>query len=235
MPKIPMTTNWHTNFDNSPTSEAPRIRFSEKFGAPYLEKRTMILEIGCGTGSYTRLIDRSGYIALDIDINIIKIAKKYCINSEFIVASALNLPFKKEIFDLICTWAVFEEIAKGTEKQMVVEIERTLTSNAAFLLSAYNDNIVCKILDPAYVFRGFRHYNLKKFLSLFSECGLFVNEYVVCGGFNTLVANFLVYFYKHVLKRKEGWLKNFFDKKSINELNSNENGIVYIFMAGYKK
>jgi ubiquinone/menaquinone biosynthesis C-methylase UbiE len=235
MPKIPLTTNYHTNLDDRPTSDAPRIRFSEIFSRPYLEKRTMILEIGCGIGSYTRLIDRRGCIALDIDINAIKIAKKYCINSDFIVASALDLPFKKEIFDLICTWAVFEEIAAGTEKQMMTEIQRTLMSNAVFLLSTYNDHILCEILDPAYVFRGFRHYNLKKLLSLFSEGGLFVNEYLVCGGFNTLVVNFLVYFYKYILKRKEGSLKNFFDKKSSNELNSNKNGIVYIFMAGYKK
>jgi ubiquinone/menaquinone biosynthesis C-methylase UbiE len=234
MPTNPATTKWNT-LDDRPTSNVPRIRFSEKFAAPYLEKRTMILDIGCGIGSYTKLIDRSGCIALDVDIKAIRIAKKYCINSEFIVASALNLPFKKEIFDLICIWQVFGEIPHGNEKQIVVEIQRTLMSNAVFLLSADNDYIVSKILDPAYVFGGYRHYSLKKFLSIFSEGGLFVHEYVVCGGFNTLVANFLLYFYKHILKRKEGWLKNFFDKKTTDELNSNENGIVYIFMAGYKK
>jgi hypothetical protein len=54
-------------------------------------------------------------------------------------------------------------------------------SNAVFLLSTFNDHILCKFLDPVYVFRGFRRYNLKKFLSLFSEGGLLVNEYLVCG------------------------------------------------------
>jgi len=235
MPKIPVTTNWNPNFDDRPTSEVPRIKFSEKFSAPYLEKRTLILEIGCGTGSYTRLIDRPGCFALDIDINVIKIAKKYCTSSEFIVASALNLPFQEEIFDLICIWGVFEEIPEGSEKQVVVEVERTLTSNSVFVLSAYNDHILSKILDPAYIFRGIRHYDLKRFLNLLSEGGLFVNRYTIRGGYNTLAANFLLYFYKHILNRKEGRLKNFFDKKSTKELNSDEDGIVYIFIAGYKK
>jgi hypothetical protein len=71
MPKIPVTTDCHINLDVRPTSNAPRIRFSERFNALYLEKRTMILEIGCGIRSYTRLIHRGGCIALDIDINAI--------------------------------------------------------------------------------------------------------------------------------------------------------------------
>jgi len=235
MPKNPTPTNWNPNFDNRPTSDVPRIRFSERFSSSYLEKRKRILEIGCGTGSYTRLIDRDGCLGLDIDINVIKIAKKYCKNSEFIVASALNLPFKREVFDLICIWGVFEEIPAGTEKQIVLEVQRTLMRNAVFLLSAYNDHFVSKILDPAHIFRGVRHYNLQRFLNLFGEGGLIVSEFSVRGGLNTLIANFLFYFYKHILKRKEGSLKSFFDIRSADELNSDEDGIVYIFMAGYKR
>lgn len=193
-----MKTNYHTNLDDRPTSDAPRIRFSEKFAAPYLEKRTMILEIGCGIGSYTRLIDRSGCIALDIDINAIKIAKKYCINTEFIVGSGLNLPFKKEIFNLICIWAVLEEIAAGTEKQMVAEIQRkTLMSNAVFLLSAYNDHILCEILDPAYVFRGFRHYNLNslsRFYYYFEHKGISeLGVTAISSGFHILSMTYFIY------------------------------------------
>jgi ubiquinone/menaquinone biosynthesis C-methylase UbiE len=95
MPKIPVTTDYHINLDDKPSSNAPGIRFSERFNTLYLEKRSIILEIGCGIGSYVRLIDHTGCIALDIDIDAIKIVKKYCISSIFIVASALNLPLKK--------------------------------------------------------------------------------------------------------------------------------------------
>jgi ubiquinone/menaquinone biosynthesis C-methylase UbiE len=235
MRKDPAVTNWSPAFDGKPTSEVPRIRFSEKFSAKYLGKKNLILEIGCGTGSYTRLIDRTGCFGLDLDMNAIRIAKKYCTHSEFIVASALNLPFKEEVFDLICIWGVFEEIPAGAEKKIMLEVQRTLKSNAVFLLSIYGDHIVSKISDPAYIFRGVRHYNLESFLNLTSECGFSVKEYTVRGGLNTLIANFLFYFYKHILKKREAMIKNFFDKKSANEINSNEHGIVYIFVAAYKK
>ena len=235
MRKKPAVTNWNAIFDDQPTSDVPRIRFSGKFSAKYLEKRNFILEIGCGTGSYTGLIDRRGSFGLDLDLNAIKIAKKYCTSSEFVVASAFNLPFKKEIFDLICIWGVFEEVPVGTEKQIMAEVQRTLMPDAVFLLSAYNDHIISKILDPAFIFRGIRHYNLKRFVNLISECGFVVNEYTVRGGLNTLISNFLFYFYKHILKKKEANIKNFFDKKSANEINSSKCGIVYIYIAAYKK
>jgi ubiquinone/menaquinone biosynthesis C-methylase UbiE len=235
MSKDPKTTNWNPTFDDKPTSEVPRIRFSQKFSTEYLEKKNLILEIGCGTGSYTRLINRTGCFGLDLDMNAIRIAKKYCKDCEFIVASTLNLPFKMEVFDLICIWGVFEEIPAGSEKKIMVEVQRILKSNAVLLLSTYGDHIVSKILDPAYIFRGVRHYNLETFLDLISECGFSVKEYTIRGGLNTLIANFLFYFYKHILKKREAMVKNFFDKKSANEINSNEHGIVYIFVAAYKK
>jgi ubiquinone/menaquinone biosynthesis C-methylase UbiE len=235
MVKKTVATRWNPSFDDRPTSNVPRIKFSRKFSAKYLEKRNFVLEIGCGTGSYTRVIDHRGNFGLDLDINAIRIAKKYCLNSEFVVGSAMNLPFREESFDLICIWGVFEEVPVGTEKQIMVEVHRTMMSNGAFLLSTYNGHIVSKILDPAFIFRGVRHYNLDRFLNLISDSEFLVNEYTICGGLNTLIANFLFYFYKHILKKKEGNIKNFFDKKSANEINSSKFGIVYVFIAAYKK
>jgi ubiquinone/menaquinone biosynthesis C-methylase UbiE len=234
MPKNPVTTNWNVKFDNKPTIDEPRIRFSEKFSARYLEKRTLILEIGCGTGSYTRLIDRRGCIGLDIDINAIKIAKKYCLYSEFVLASTLNLPFRDETFDLICMWEVLEEIPFGNEEKAILEAYRALKSNSFFLLSAPNDHIISNVLHPAFMFRGIRHYDLKRIYRLVYDGGFSVKEYTIRGRFNTIISNFLFYFYKHVLKKKEGKIKNFFNKKSICELNSDREGIVFIFVSAQK-
>jgi ubiquinone/menaquinone biosynthesis C-methylase UbiE len=234
MRKVPAVTNWNPSFDDQPTTDVPRIRFSKKFSTKYLKEQNYILEIGCGTGSYTSLVDRTGYIGLDLNINALRVAKKYCVHSEFVVASALNLPFKPEIFDMICIWGVFEEIPEGTERMIIIECRRTLKSDAVFLLSAYNDHIISRIFDPGYIFRGVRHYNLKKFINLISEYGLLVNEYTIRGGLNTLIANFLFYFCKHILKKKEASIRNFFDKKSANEINNYGNGIVYIFIAAHK-
>ena len=116
-------TNWNPEFDDRPTTDVPRIRFSREFGSGYLKDKNLILEIGCGTGSFTKLIDRSGYFGLDLSIDAIRVAKKYCVNSQFVVASALNLPFREAIFDLICIWGVFEELPSGTEKKYCLNLK----------------------------------------------------------------------------------------------------------------
>jgi ubiquinone/menaquinone biosynthesis C-methylase UbiE len=235
LPINPVRTKWNPNFDDKPTSDVPRIKFSLEFSQKYLDKGCLILEIGCGIGSYTWLVDRINCLAIDIDFDVVKVAKKYCSNSNFIVASALNLPFRAETVDLICMWSVLEETPVGSERQIITEIRKILTFNGVVLLSVYTNHILSKMLDPRFIFRGIRHHDHKKFFNLISECGLLVNEYTVRGGLNTLVSNFLVYFYKHVLKKKDGTIKKYFDKKSADEINSGVGGLVYMFIAAHKK
>jgi SAM-dependent methyltransferase len=231
---MPKPTKWNPIFDVKPTSEVPRIRLSKRFSEPYFKNRNLVLEIGCGTGSFTKLINDKGCVGLDIDFDAVKVAMKYCANCQFIVASAMSLPFRANVFDLVCIWGVFEEIQSMGEKYIIVEVQRTLSWNSFMVASAYNDNIVSKLFDPAYLFRGVRHYNLNGFLKLLSESGLTVHEYAIFGGFNTMVANMLFYFYKHVLKKRQGAIKNYFDKKSEKELESNRHGIVYMFISAQK-
>lgn len=234
MEKNRSVTNWQQDFDDRPTSDVPRIRFSEKFCASYLEDRHLMLEIGCGTGSYTRLVDRKGHVAVDLDLGAVKVAKRFCKNTNFVVASAFNLPFRGQIFDLICIWGVFEEIPVKTESMLLAEVYRTLKLKAVLVLSTYNDHIISKILDPAFIFRGVRHYNLKQFTKLISEYGFVVRDYTIRGGLNTAIDIFLFYFNKHVLKRRDTIIKKYFEKKSAHEINSNKNGIVYIYIVASK-
>jgi ubiquinone/menaquinone biosynthesis C-methylase UbiE len=234
LPNNPAPTGWDPSFDDRPTSDDPRIRFSHLFSRKYLNKKNVTLEIGCGTGSYTQIVDRKGWLGLDLDINAVKISKRYCKCTEFVVASALNLPFRDQIFGLICMWEVFEEIPKGTEKRVMAEVHRTSKSNSTFLLSVSNDHIVSKILDPAFIFKGSRHYHIKRLMNLISESGFSVTEHTIRGSLDTIIANFLFFFCKHVLKRREASIKTFFNKKSNEEFISEGDGIVYIFIAATK-
>ena len=234
MNKSTEATNWNPAFDDKPTTDVPRIRFSQEFGSRYLKGKNLILEIGCGTGSFTKLVDRSGYFGLDLSIDAVRVAKQYCVNSQFVVASALNLPFRQAIFDLMCIWGVFEELPSGTEQTILLESKRTLKSSGDLLLSTYSDNLISRILDPAHLVRGVRHYNLEKFMRLISESGFLINDYTVRGGLNTAVAIFLFYFYKHVLKKKNDLIKNYIDRKSEKEIYAGDNGKVYIYMAARK-
>ena len=97
MPKARMT-NWHSKVDDRPDTQSPRIRYSQNFGKKYFKGAKRILDIGCGIGSYTCLIDGNDCLGIDVDINALKTAKRYCLNSEFILASVLHLPFRQEIF-----------------------------------------------------------------------------------------------------------------------------------------
>src|SRR5687767_12962837 len=95
------TTRWDPAFDSEPTSGIPRMVFGHSLAKDYVRYANRILDVGCGTGSYTYIVDsEGGCIGIDLDINALRVAKKYCKNSEFIVSSALNLPFRDGIFEV---------------------------------------------------------------------------------------------------------------------------------------
>jgi ubiquinone/menaquinone biosynthesis C-methylase UbiE len=210
------------------------VAFGHSLAKNHVCLANRLLDVGCGTGSYTYLVDRDGCIGIDLDINALKIAKKYCKKSEFIVSSASNIPIRDEIFDVIFMWEVFEEIPEKAEIPVIYEVRRLLLKNGYFFLSFSNDHIISNILDPAFVFRRFRHYNTDRFLKLLSETGLSITSHTIRGFLYTLISNFLVFFYKHVLHKKEGKTREFFDKKSAEELD-NDNGIVYTFIIAKKE
>jgi ubiquinone/menaquinone biosynthesis C-methylase UbiE len=234
MRKTIKTTRWNPTFDSEPTSDIPRMVFGHSLAKNHLRNVNRILDIGCGIGSYTHIVDRDGCVGIDLDINALKIAKKYCKCSEFIVSSAFNLPFRDETFDIVFMWEVFEEIPVQSEILVIYEVRRLLLRNGYFLLSFSNDHLIANILDPAFIFRGFRHYNTDKFMKLISEVGLNITSHTIRGFSYTLISNFLVFFYKHVLHKKEGKTKDFFYNKSAEELNK-ENGIVYTFIVAKKE
>ncbi|MGH9858221.1 MAG: class I SAM-dependent methyltransferase, partial [Acidobacteriota bacterium] len=92
-------TTWNPAFDTAPTSDVPRIKFSHKYSRKYVECANYVVEIGCGTGSFTRLIDDVRCIGIDLDIHALHVAKRYCPQSDFIAASGTNLPFRDGTLD----------------------------------------------------------------------------------------------------------------------------------------
>ena len=81
------------------------------------KKNLKILEIGCGTGEYTRQIatrlPKTEIIGLDISQKIINIARKKCkpfANISFVVQSAYDTSFKKNAFDIVCGFYVLHHL-----------------------------------------------------------------------------------------------------------------------------
>ena len=226
---------WSSVVDARPNVQSPRVRFSRNFSEKYLEGSKRVLDIGCGIGTYTYFIDRYDCIGIDFDINPLKTAKRYCSNSEFIVASVLNLPFKDEIFDVVFMWEVIEYIEIEREKNAIQEIHRTLMPAAKFLLSAPNNHFIYNIVDPDHFFlHRQRHFDIKKLINIITETGFSIKHHTIRGGWKTIIATNIFYFHKHILHKKGGKIQSFLDKKSEEELNSKVKGITNIFIVAQK-
>jgi len=108
-------------------------------------KKMKLLEIGCGTGEYTRDIIsfsmQNNITAVDISKNILKIAKNKCKSKQvkFIQASVYKLPFKDNSFDLICGFYIAHHLDL---KQMFIELSRVLKTEGVIYLVEPN------ILNP---------------------------------------------------------------------------------------
>jgi ubiquinone/menaquinone biosynthesis C-methylase UbiE len=228
LPKI----RWDPIVDDRPNTSSPRIKFSQKFAEEHLrESNGNILDLGCGTGSYTYIVDRDGCIGIDLHINALRIAKKYCKSSEFIVSSAFNLPFRDEVFDVIFMWEVLEYLKRGSEATLIQEIHRISTPKAQLFLSAPNYHFLHNILDPDFLLRRQRHFKLSELTTLIAKRGFSIKRYHVRGSWNTIIAMNIFYFFKHVLHKKDGKVLRYFEEKSEKELNSKEKGATNIFIA----
>lgn len=225
-------TRWDPKVDNKPDN-GPRFKFTRNFASKHLGKATRILDVGCGIGSYIHLIDRDGCFGIDLDSEPLKTAKKYCIKSDFAVASVLNLPFRNETFDTVVMWEVIEHVPAGTETQALSEVHRTLGACGTLLLSTPNKHIISNIMDPAYLL-GHRHYDAKKLVKFITEIGFSVKHHTIRGSLATLVGVNIFYFYKHVFHKKGLKLQKFFDQRSEREFNSKKDGIANIYIAAKK-
>ena len=193
------------------------------------------MEIGCGTGSFTYLVDRNGCIGIDVDMNALKTARRYCINSEFVLASVLNLPFRDKIFDVVFMWEVLQYIVRKTEKNAILEIYRALTPDANLLLSVPNSHFVYNLADADYfLFRRQRHFELESLIGTLTRAGFTIKRQSIKGSWKSIIAMNTFYFYKHILRKKSGRIQRFFDKKSEEELNSNKKGFTNIFIVSQR-
>ena len=231
MRKTIKTTRWNPTFDSEPTSDIPRMVFGHSLAKNHLRNVNRILDIGCGIGSYTHIVDREGCVGIDLHINALKIAKKYCKCSEFIVSSAFNLPFRDETFDIVFMWEILEYLKPGSETKLIQEVHKISTSKAQLFLSAPNYHFLHNIFDPDYILRRQRHFKLSELITIISNKGFSIKRFYVRGSWNTIIATNIFYFFKHAFHRKDVRILRYFEKKSEKELSSKNKGATNIFIA----
>jgi SAM-dependent methyltransferase len=160
------------------TDEARR-RYQKSATALQLESSAWIVEVGCGTGRYHRLLREIGYrsvVSCDLTREHLARAREIDPDGLFVVASGENLPFKTGVFDGLATNAAIEHFAdpaKGVQEfaRVTAQDGRLVVTSDCYswrllqLLGLYRSKMP---IDRTLTFGGFR--------ALFHAAGLEIVE-----------------------------------------------------------
>jgi ubiquinone/menaquinone biosynthesis C-methylase UbiE len=100
------------------------------------KKDALILDCGCGFGSFYNLTKDLNTIYLDISLNLLK---KFNIKTNKICGDILNLPFKDNSFDLILCINVLEHV---DYKKALSKIRRVLKKEGTCIVVVVNKNSI---------------------------------------------------------------------------------------------
>lgn len=105
-----------------------------------LKHNSLILDLGCGAGTYCKLLTKKGHsvIGIDYSFETLKKAKKIIDEEQVHLyqAEIYHLPFKDKTFDEVVCIGVFQYVAR--EKDAILEIARVLKNGGIFFLGTLN-------------------------------------------------------------------------------------------------
>ncbi|MDI6886636.1 MAG: class I SAM-dependent methyltransferase [archaeon] len=107
-----------------------------------------ILEVGCGTGSYTKILLARGYevTALDISQNMLEIAKRKC-SCKLIKGDIRDITINEKFDACIAMFAVMGYITENPDIiKALTNIHRHLKQNGIFIFDVWNGLAVMRIL-----------------------------------------------------------------------------------------
>ncbi|MDO8657850.1 MAG: class I SAM-dependent methyltransferase [Candidatus Levybacteria bacterium] len=195
-----------------------------------------VLDIGCGYGWYE--VDAlkknpKKIYATEISAEDLSTIKTNLKNSKITygIASAIDLPFKKNSIDTVVSWEVIEHIPENSEATMFTEVSSVLKKNGAFYLSTPNRHILSILFDPGWWLINHRHYSSSQLINFGKKNNLKLEKIQIKGGKWELIGLLLMYFSKWVLRRKTLLVKAL-NKRLDKEYGSN--GFMTIFIK-YKK
>lgn len=121
-------------------------------------KNKKILDLGCGPGFYTKILNENGAKIKGIDISeeSIKIAQKENPSIELKVGDITKkLPFKNSEFDIVLSSLVLDHIENWNP--VFKEVNRVLKKGGMFIFSTYNP-VVFKVKRKKWFFKKIREY-----------------------------------------------------------------------------
>lgn len=150
-----------------------------------LEKNKRILDVGCGSGAYTREISNLSYsniIGVDYSEKAIQLAKSKNDDIQYILSALPYLPFKKNSFDIVVCIGIFQYIVN--EFDAITDINSVISEKkGVFIIETLNSlsmyALLKKIIEilKLYQFKGRitikyeRRYNYFKLKSILKDNG----------------------------------------------------------------
>lgn len=140
------------------------------------KKGLAVLEVGCGTGHWSRYFSDKGsdVTGIDMSAEMIKIARQKNIpNSRFEVADGRNLPFEKESFDLAVAITVLEFTTEPDKiiSEMVRCIKKSHGSLVIGVLNAQNKYNQKRKNEPGSVYASANLFSTKQIYRILSAFG----------------------------------------------------------------
>ena len=104
----------------------------------YIEKPSRLLDIGCGTGLSTRLLQQAGYETAGVDLSplFLAVEKKEFPQTDLAAADAFQLPFASQTFDAVVAFEFIEHIPDIP--RLLDEILRVLKKNGTIVIHSPN-------------------------------------------------------------------------------------------------
>jgi 2-polyprenyl-3-methyl-5-hydroxy-6-metoxy-1,4-benzoquinol methylase len=128
---------WPKYINNAETNKRLKVVFADLL-VPVDLKGKKLLEVGCGMGYFSQMAIKKGarVTGLDVGKKLISISKSKCPTGNFVVGSALRLPFKSGDYDVVISTEVIEHCENP--QKAISEIIRVLKPGGKAVITTPN-------------------------------------------------------------------------------------------------
>jgi ubiquinone/menaquinone biosynthesis C-methylase UbiE len=120
-----------------------------------------ILDLGCGTGSYSEFFLTENYYGLEIEPSYIKFAKQ-CNGKNYVLGDGRYLPFHDCLFGAVCAISVFHHLSRSDINDVLKELKRVILPDGFILIMDQSRFDVHPLVD--WIFNFIRYFDKGNFI-----------------------------------------------------------------------